>query len=413
MIYKYVRSINSNMNDELLYYFNPWYINQKDIVIERWENMKIRWIPEWLKDIFLEPFSLNFIIGPRQVGKTTGIKLLINKLLENNDPWSIFYYDCSNLTNFEELRRVIDYYLKIKEKRNIKTSYIFLDEITHVNDWWRTIKLYIDIGKFKDDVIAITGSSSIKLKGEVELFPGRRGNGKDVYVYPLSFREYLNIKGIKINRYENILEGMNNLSGLEPKIFKEFENYLETGGYPLSINGYKDASFQIINSIENEILRSGRNLELSRAIISTILSKAPSPLSFSSIGNEVGVSYKTVEDYVEIFRKLFILDYALFKEKQIIWRKERKFFILDPYLAKSLSLWTNTEILDSVLYEWIVQSHLKKRFGEVYYYRNSYEIDVIAGNLKIEIKSKRAHKNYPKDIIILNESNLPLFLAVI
>jgi len=35
------------------------------------------------------------------------------------------------------------------------------------------------------------------------------------------------------------------------------------------------------------------------------------------------------------------------------------------------------------LYEWIVQSHLKRRFGEVYYYRNNYEIDAIAGNLKI------------------------------
>jgi len=46
MIYKYIRSISSNMNDELLYYFNPWYVDQKDIVIERWENMKIRWIPE-------------------------------------------------------------------------------------------------------------------------------------------------------------------------------------------------------------------------------------------------------------------------------------------------------------------------------------------------------------------------------
>jgi len=38
---------------------------------------------------------------------------------------------------------------------------------------------------------------------------------------------------------------------------------------------------------------------------------------------------------------------------------------------------------------------------------------LISGNLKIEIKSKRAHKNYPKDVIILDESNLPLFLAVI
>jgi len=108
-----------------------------------------------------------------------------------------------------------------------------------------------------------------------------------------------------------------------------------------------------------------------------------------------------------------MLDYTLFKEKQIILRKERKFFILDPYLAKSLSLWTNTEILDSSLYEWIVQSHLKRRFGEVYYYRNNYERDIISDNLKIEIKSKRADKNYPKDVIILDESNLPLFLAVI
>ena len=86
---------------------------------------------------------------------------------------------------------------------------------------------------------------------------------------------------------------------------------------------------------------------------------------------------------------------------------------MDPYLAKSLSLWANTEYLYSVLYEWIVQSHLKRRFGEVYYYRNSYEIDVSANDLKIEIKSKRAHKNYPKNIIILDKNNLPLFLAVI
>ena len=55
----------------------------------------------------------------------------------------------------------------------------------------------------------------------------------------------------------------------------------------------------------------------------------------------------------------------------------------------------------------------KKKIWIVYYYRNSYEINVIANDLKIEIKSKRAHKNYPKDVIILDESNLPLFLAVI
>jgi len=45
--------------------------------------------------------------------------------------------------------------------------------------------------------------------------------------------------------------------------------------------------------------------------------------------------------------------------------------------------------------------------------KSCYEIYVIANDLKIEIKSKRAHKNYPKDVIVLDENNLPLFLAVI
>ena len=43
--------------------------------------------------------------------------------------------------------------------------------------------------------------------------------------------------------------------------------------------------------------------------------------------------------------------------------KRKKIFILDPYLAKTLSLWTDTEYLESSLYEWIVQSPLKRRFG--------------------------------------------------
>ncbi|MHA1581550.1 MAG: hypothetical protein ACTSYM_03470 [Candidatus Baldrarchaeia archaeon] len=31
-------------------------------------NSSIKWISEWLNKISLEPFSLNFILGPRQVG---------------------------------------------------------------------------------------------------------------------------------------------------------------------------------------------------------------------------------------------------------------------------------------------------------------------------------------------------------
>ncbi|WP_289230765.1 hypothetical protein [Candidatus Korarchaeum cryptofilum] len=57
---------------------NPWW-KGKDLVkndpdLRKWLNSKIKWVPEIINDVSLEPFSLNFIFGPRQVGKTTLIK---------------------------------------------------------------------------------------------------------------------------------------------------------------------------------------------------------------------------------------------------------------------------------------------------------------------------------------------------
>ena len=39
----------------------------------------------------------------------------------------------------------------------------------------------------------------------------------------------------------------------------------------------------------------------------------------------------------------------------------------------------------------IVQAHLYRKFCEIYYYRNKYEIDCIAGNLKVEVKAGKPY----------------------
>jgi len=69
--------------------------------------------------------------------------------------------------------------------------------------------------------------------------------------------------------------------------------------------------------------------------------------------------------------------------------------------------------LESALYEWLIQSHLLRKFGNVYYYKNSFEINCIADNLRIEAKAGKPHRRYPKDVMILDENNLPIFLAVL
>ncbi len=397
---------------ELILKQNPWWEGKKDFHVKKWEKMKIRWIPEWISKISLQPFSLNFVIGPRQVGKTTGIKLLIQNLLKEFEPESIFYFDCTLLPDLESLKRILDEYLEIKKSRSIKSSLIFLDEVTFLKEWWRIIKGYIDMGVFIKDVITVTGSSSLRLKGETELFPGRRGKGKDIFVLPLTFSEFLSLKGTRIKKTGRIEKDMKNLWKIEDEIKKEFSIYLKVGGFPLSINKDPMAEAQFISALESEILRAGKSLELTKAIIASILRKAPSPLSFSTIGNDVGISYKTVQEYVEILRNLFVLDIALFKSKEIKWRKERKFFFLDPFLARTISLWAGERYLKSAFFEWIVQSHLQRKFGAVYYYRNRFEIDCIAGDLKIEVKIGKPHRKYPKNVLILDSQNLPLFLAV-
>ena len=141
------------MEIEILSRQNPWWIKKEAIEndedIRKWKAGR-RWLPSLLKKLSLKPFSLNFIFGPRQVGKTTLLKLLIKKLLEEGiDGKRIFYFRCDKLSNFKELDEIIKTYLEFRESEKIESSFILLDEITFPAEWFRTIKFYIDSGDFK------------------------------------------------------------------------------------------------------------------------------------------------------------------------------------------------------------------------------------------------------------------------
>lgn len=79
----------------MIEHFNPWWKGREGIEEDedyrKWIGSEVRWVPEVIKKISLEPFSLNIIFGPRQVGKTTLLKLIVKKLLdEGKNPRSIF-----------------------------------------------------------------------------------------------------------------------------------------------------------------------------------------------------------------------------------------------------------------------------------------------------------------------------------
>jgi len=261
----------------LLEYQNPWWEEEnwykRDKHLKQWKNQEIKWIPKWVREISLKPFSLNFVIGPRQVGKTTGIKLLIKELYEKvKSPFQIFYLDLELIGDLKEFREILRKYVEIKREKGIKSAYIFLDEVTKLPGWDRMVKGFIDLGLFENDVIVVSGSSSLYLLKYADSFPGRRGYGKDIYVLPLSFPEFLEVYGVNLEELE-----INSY-----KLEKLFNKYLEVGGFPLSINNipfYED----FLESLEKEILEIGKSVNLMREIISSVLDIIPSSFSFNSL----------------------------------------------------------------------------------------------------------------------------------
>jgi len=383
---------------EKLLNFNPWWSSGEDPHLRKWRSMKYSWIPKWITQLGLEPFSMNFVIGPRQVGKTTGIKLLIQDLLRDKDPESIFYVTCELFPTFSELRETVDEIAKFTRKEGFDELFLFLDEVTSLKEWWKGIKPLIDSGLLENFVITVTGSSVLKLKRDVELFPGRRGKGKNIEVFPLNFKEFVEIHGVKPKKTR------------EYEIKELFQKYLEIGGSPPAINGLPLED--VLSSFVGEIIRAGKSLEIAKEVISSVISKMPSPMSYRAVASETsGYSYKVVQEYLETLRSLYLIETAHLKRGNTVFhRKEKKFFFRDPLYLRLFSLWSNAKFLESAIYENIVQEHLLRKFGEIFYYKNGYEIDCVADNLKVEVKAGKPHRRYPKNVTVLDETEIPFFL---
>ena len=376
---------------ELIESLNPWWTGEEDRTVASWKTLRYRIRPRWISRLSLKPFSLNFVVGPRLVGKTTGIKLLINELSSEN-PFSVLYLNCEIFSSFKDLLQALRWYLDFKGRKGVGRSYIFLDEVTSLDGWWRAVKALVDSGVLRD-VVTVTGSSSVKVRRDVDLFPGRRGEGVVLELTPLTFSEFARIKGAETDSQAE----------------RAFQEYLRVGGFLSRMNGMPET--ELLRGYVNEVVRFGRSLEITKEVLASIFKKAPSAVSYRALAADTsGYSYKVVQSYIEFLRDLYLLGVAHLKDDGIRYRRERKIFLRDPALAWAFSRWSGQQFLESALYEWVVQEHVYRRYGHVYYYRDGYEIDVVADDLKVEVKAGKPHRRYPKGVRVLDVEGIWRFL---
>ncbi|ARM75536.1 ATP-binding protein [Acidianus manzaensis] len=424
---------------------NPWW-RSKNLIEEnetyrKYKESKVRWIPDIIQKIPLVPFSLNIILGPRQVGKTTALILLVEKLLNTvKNPKSVFYFSCDKLADYKELDQVIEEYLKIKKSEAIQNSFIILDEVTFPKEWYRAIKYRIDKGDFKNDVLILTGSLSMKAKGEIESFPGRRGNGKIFIMYPLSFSKFIELFNINIPKgdIEYAINHAINYIQYRQKLKELLDIYLITGGFPNSIKDYFNSGkvsnstiSDFISSIVLDINKLRRSESFFKSTIRGIIERTSSEYSFHTLSKDYGVgNVKTAISYVELLEKLFLINIIMSIDPNTgkpIPRRERKFYFVDPFIYRAFSDWAMTKIPDdNKLAESIVVSHLARIFPTFYFKKNG-EIDIIIQYreklIGIEVKYGKSVKKVigkVKDIIFLSKEEIdknvipiPIFLGLL
>jgi hypothetical protein len=412
--------------------YNPWWKNETDPKYQDWKDSNVAWVPKFLEKISLKPFSLHFLSGPRQVGKTTAIKILIHDLVKDRDPFSVFYYPCNEVMDHRELGKILDDYLNARDARGITGSVIVLDEITFVKEWWRAVKDRIDQGLLKKDVLIVTGSASIDLLKHKEMFPGRRGNGKDMVLNPLDFSSYAKMLGGMDLKSGGILDLDANAKAnavFDTTLKGLFERYLETGGFPKSIQDMKryghvtEESLQTyLDWLKGDWAKAGCSDGYMKEILSYLMLAKGTTVSWNTAGQRSGsISPNTVRSYVETLggiHALLTLNY-LSAQGRVEYRKNKKLHFKDPFIFKVLTRFTGVPALRDRVVEATVASHLS-RVAPVYFWQGRTEVDVVCvvGQEQVGVEvttglKKWSAPHHIKKAILLDKGSVHLYLSAL
>ncbi|MFA7446647.1 MAG: AAA family ATPase [Flavobacteriaceae bacterium] len=233
----------------------------------------------------LVPNKVLIVLGARRVGKTRLIKSYIETETQNNylqlngeDIKDVSLLQERSVANYQRLLSGIDV--------------LVIDEAQHIPEIGLILKLIVDtITGIK--VIA-TGSSMFDLNNTLgEPLVGRKNT---LYLFPLS--------QIEFSQYENYKQTTEKLEqrlifGSYPEL-EQYDDWQEKQDYLYEIiNSYLLKDILIFDGIKN----SGKIYDLLR-LIAFQLGKE---VSLQELGNQLQISKNTVERYLDLLSKVFVL----------------------------------------------------------------------------------------------------------
>ncbi|MFH7882520.1 MAG: ATP-binding protein [Candidatus Aenigmatarchaeota archaeon] len=268
----------------------------KKYVIDKKEDIKsLEVIPRDISFPLTKSFIVS-VIGPRRAGKTYSLyDLIINKQKIKDEDYLFINFEDEEIAKFsrEEIVKAISYHHEIYGK---EPAFIFLDEIQSLDKWERFVYTIFEKKRY---FIFITGSSSKLLSKEIAT--QLRGRSTSVLVLPFSFREFLSIRKIKV---EKIIS-----TSKENEIKNMLRKYLSDGGFPdlllTSINKEKFFRDYLDLVVFRDVMERFKikNSSIIKLLIAHMISSFSSEFSINKVFNTlksqgIKVSKKTAYSYV-------------------------------------------------------------------------------------------------------------------
>lgn len=311
------------------------------------------------------------VIGVRRSGKST---LCVNVIKKSGLNFAYVNFDDERFENIEseDLNTILESLYQIYGD----FKHLFLDEIQNVSSWPLFVNRLLRRGLH----ILITGSNAKLLSGE--LATHLTGRHMKIELYPFSFREFCNFKGIETSYMTTREKGL---------LRAAFDDYMKIGGFPeiSAVNSPVRYISTLVNNILVNDVEKRYKIRYKAAfekLAKHVLNITPSKINIKELQELFSFnSSHTSENYVSYLESAYLISTVnkfSFKSRQRI--KNTKAYAIDIALMNLREEALRGENLGWKL-ETIVYLELLRRYGsfdyDIYYYEDSScEVDFIVCN---------------------------------
>lgn len=305
------------------------------------------------------------LLGARQVGKTTLLKEFVKR---QND--EVLFLNCDDAITVSMLTNRNQQQLKMLIGN---AKIIVIDEAQKVDNIGLTLKIIVD--NFPNVQVIATGSSAFELRNRLnEPLTGRK---YEYQLFPISTNEIYKTSG-----------------------YLEVQRMLETrliyGSYP-DILTHSFEAHELLNSLTDsylykDILASEnlRKPELLDKLLQALAFQVGSEVSYVELAQTVGCDAKTVERYIDLLEKCFIIFRlnGLSRNLRNELKKAKKVYFYDNGVRNAIiqqfapldirndvgALWENFFIAERIKF-----NHYRQHYCNIYFWRtkSQQEIDYI------------------------------------